>query len=247
MQNGKSAIARNLIDRLGFGSTEFHVLRPRPDVLAEWAWLFVRQERFRKEAKAAFRGAVGQQRVPQDFMENYQFPLPSLKEQYRIVSGLEEIQKRVIELRTIQSGIDVDFYRLEQATLNMAFRGELVPNEHESVACEGRVFGPIPELHEGINYYEKESEIKEDIGRTTVSKQDRVASKGRHPTVKRPLVWVLIAAEGKLTPEELFKKSGHNEESVEEFYEELKAGINSGEIRELRPNDTDVFLEAIKP
>lgn len=29
MQNGKHAIARNLIDGVGFGSTEFHVLRPR--------------------------------------------------------------------------------------------------------------------------------------------------------------------------------------------------------------------------
>ncbi len=28
MQNGKHVIARNLIDRIGFGTTEFHVLRP---------------------------------------------------------------------------------------------------------------------------------------------------------------------------------------------------------------------------
>ncbi|HSH81768.1 MAG TPA: hypothetical protein VLA19_24855 [Herpetosiphonaceae bacterium] len=36
MQNGKSAIARNLIDGIGFGSTEFHVLRPQNNILPEW-------------------------------------------------------------------------------------------------------------------------------------------------------------------------------------------------------------------
>ena len=36
MENGKAAIARGLVNGIGFGSTEFHVLRPREGVLPEW-------------------------------------------------------------------------------------------------------------------------------------------------------------------------------------------------------------------
>jgi len=36
MENGKHTIARNLVDGFGFGSTEFHVLRPGRSVVSEW-------------------------------------------------------------------------------------------------------------------------------------------------------------------------------------------------------------------
>jgi type I restriction enzyme S subunit len=36
MENGKAAIAGTLVNRLGFGSTEFHVLRPTELVLPEY-------------------------------------------------------------------------------------------------------------------------------------------------------------------------------------------------------------------
>ena len=64
MENGKAAIARGLASRQGFGSTEFHVLRAKESVLPEWLYYFVRQERFRREARRSFTGTAGQQRVP---------------------------------------------------------------------------------------------------------------------------------------------------------------------------------------
>src|SRR3990172_11910412 len=35
MENGKAVIAQGLIDSIGFGSTEYHVLRPKGEVVAE--------------------------------------------------------------------------------------------------------------------------------------------------------------------------------------------------------------------
>jgi type I restriction enzyme, S subunit len=64
IENGKSAIARELASSVGFGSTEFHVIRPSAPLLAEWVHLFIRQQSFRKEAANHFRGSAGQQRVP---------------------------------------------------------------------------------------------------------------------------------------------------------------------------------------
>ena len=70
MQNGKSAIAQNLIDGLGFGSTEFHVLRPGNNITKEWTYYYVRTTEFRKRAKDHFEGSAVQQRVSKHFVEN---------------------------------------------------------------------------------------------------------------------------------------------------------------------------------
>ena len=69
MENGKAAIARQLENSLGFGSTEFHVLRPTGAILPEFVYQFVRQEAFRKAAEAEMTGSVEQKRVPADFMK----------------------------------------------------------------------------------------------------------------------------------------------------------------------------------
>lgn len=93
MQNGKHAIASNLIDGIGFGTTEFHVLRPNSEILPEWIHFFIRQPYFLREAAAYFTGAVGQQRVPESFLTNYVIPLPPLPEQKRIATKVQELME----------------------------------------------------------------------------------------------------------------------------------------------------------
>ena len=88
MENGKAALARNLTNGMGSGSTEFYVIRPGERILGEYVYHLVRQSRFREEAKRNFTGTAGQQRVPKLFMENTLIPLPSLDEQHRIVGIL---------------------------------------------------------------------------------------------------------------------------------------------------------------
>lgn len=92
MENGKAAIARDLVGGLGFGSTEFHVLRSNGGVLPEWLFYFVRQPLFRAEAKRNFTGTAGQQRVPTTFLASALIPVPSLEEQRRIVDILSRAE-----------------------------------------------------------------------------------------------------------------------------------------------------------
>ncbi len=125
MENGKSAIARNLLDGIGFGTTEFHVLRPTGEVTPEWIWLFVRRDGFRATAKAAFRGGVGQQRVPAEFLREHPLPLPPLPEQCRIVAHLESVRERVQALKNVQEHTEAHLKELERSILDKAFRGEL--------------------------------------------------------------------------------------------------------------------------
>lgn len=125
MENGKSAIARNLIDGFGFGSTEFHVLRPKKEVMSEWIWFFVRQRNFLNSAKTVFRGCTGQQRVPAQFLQDVTIPLPPFIEQKRIVERLEVIQKKLRALEKAQVQTDVTLNQLKKTILVKAFQGEI--------------------------------------------------------------------------------------------------------------------------
>ena len=102
MENGKCAIAKNLVNKLGFGSTEFHVIRPLNSVLSEWIWFYLRQQHIREEATKYFTGSVGQQRVPKEFLENLLLPLPSLPEQKRIVARIEALFSKIDETKRLR-------------------------------------------------------------------------------------------------------------------------------------------------
>jgi len=121
MENGKAAIVRGSLNGFGFGSTEFHVLRPGGSVIPEWIWLFIRQERFRKAAKDSFRGGVGQQRVPKKFLQQHPIPLPPLDEQRRIVARIEELIERVREAKRLRQQVMEDAERLWQSALAETF------------------------------------------------------------------------------------------------------------------------------
>jgi hypothetical protein len=61
---------------------------------------------------------------------------------------------------------------------------------------------------------------------------------------KRQLLYdVLNSAGSRLTPEQIFSKAGFDETNVDEFYEELRSEIKKRRIRQIRPNNKDVYLE----
>jgi type I restriction enzyme S subunit len=99
MQNGKHAIATGLIGGFGFGTTEFHVLRPDSEILSNWIHQFLRQPEILRSAIAYFTGAVGQQRIPPSFLYNLQIPLPPVPEQKRIAALLAEQMEAVERAR----------------------------------------------------------------------------------------------------------------------------------------------------
>jgi len=100
MQNGKHAIASNLIDGVGFGSTEFHVLRPTDKIISSLIHYFLRQPSILKAAMGTFTGTVGQQRVPENFLANLKIPLPpTIEEQRRIAAVLDEQMKAIEQAR----------------------------------------------------------------------------------------------------------------------------------------------------
>jgi len=102
MENGKGAVARNLINGVGFGSTEFHVLRPHKErIISEWLYYMTSWEVFRKQCEKNMTGSAGQKRVPKAYLEKYPLELPTLAEQKHQVMILNKISS-LIALRKKQ-------------------------------------------------------------------------------------------------------------------------------------------------
>ena len=105
-ENGKAGIARGLINGIGFGSSEFYVLRPGDSVLPEWIYFCVMHPLFRDGAVSQMTGTGGLQRVPRDYVETFQIPLPPLEVQKEIVAEIEGYQKVINGARAV-----IDNYR----------------------------------------------------------------------------------------------------------------------------------------
>ena len=100
MENGKIAIAKNLTNGIGIGSTEFHVLTPKNNLIdTKYLWTFLRLKIFRKSAKRFFIGSAGQQRVPVNFLEEIKIPLPPLAKQKEISANVEVIRTEIAGIR----------------------------------------------------------------------------------------------------------------------------------------------------
>lgn len=136
MENGKVAIAKNLANGFGFGSTEFHVLRASKAIENKLIYYLVRSENFRKQAKEVMTGAVGQQRVHKNFLVDYPFTLAPLPEQKRIIDKLESLFGKINEAKQLIKEARETFTDRRAAILAQAFRGELTKKwrkEHPNV------------------------------------------------------------------------------------------------------------------
>lgn len=125
MENGKMAIVPPLPRGVGFGSTEFHVLRPSDGVDKTFLYYFVSSSSVRNEAQRSMSGAVGQKRVPRRFLETKELPLPPLNEQHRIVEKIDTLFAELDQGETSLRKVQALLARYRQSVLKAAVTGEL--------------------------------------------------------------------------------------------------------------------------
>lgn len=178
MENGKVAIVDNLKNGIGFGSSEFHVLRCNKDALNNYLFHFVVQDKFRNEAQNAMTGAVGLRRVPKQFIEDYTIPLPPKPIQQTIVSKIEELfselDKGVENLRVAQQQIKTYW----QSVLKCAFEGKLTKEwreEQKLIASKDFISGIVKR---------RELEYKGKLENWSKAKGDLINDKNEKP--RRP-------------------------------------------------------------
>lgn len=95
-ENGKAAIARNLTNGIGFGSTEYIVIRANTSlVYPEWIFYHINTPEFIDGGKSFMTGTAGQQRVDINYVKQYRIPVPSLEEQKKILDQIRYEQSLI--------------------------------------------------------------------------------------------------------------------------------------------------------
>lgn len=125
MENGKIAVVPHLENQYGFGSTEFHVIRPKTNIDAHYIYYFLSRLDYRKEAASKMTGAVGQKRVPVDFIKTSNIPVAPLNEQKRIIAEIEKQFSRLDEATAALKRIKANLKRYKASVLKAAVEGKL--------------------------------------------------------------------------------------------------------------------------
>lgn len=95
-ENGKAAIARNLTNGIGFGSTEYIVIRANTSlVYPEWIFYHINTPEFIDGGKVFMTGTAGQQRIDINYVKQYRIPLPALVEQKKILDHIRYEQSLI--------------------------------------------------------------------------------------------------------------------------------------------------------
>lgn len=126
MENGKCAIATGLSNKIGMGSSEFHVFRCSNKIINSYLFALLNMNTIRKAAEMNMTGASGHRRVPEAFYKELQIPLPPIDIQKKIV---KECRKVDDEYNT--SRMTIDTYR--QKIKDIFIKLDVVKNSGEAV------------------------------------------------------------------------------------------------------------------
>lgn len=134
-ENGNIAIANEMKEGIGFGSSEIFVLRMDKKVLNTYMFYITQSGNFQDGACATMCGVGGLKRISPLFMRTYELDIPPLYEQQRIVDYLDEklskIDNRIEVLEKQQNA----YARLKKSIIHQAVTRGLNPNV--SLKCSG--------------------------------------------------------------------------------------------------------------
>ncbi|UKB82609.1 restriction endonuclease subunit S [Chryseobacterium sp. MEBOG06] len=108
MENGKSAIVNNMPNNIGYGSTEYHIIRSNDETFLEYIHFLLRLNLVLQDAKLHFTGSAGQQRVPKSYLENLEIPIPPSNIQETIVKTIIKLKEDIKSYRSLESSLRKD-------------------------------------------------------------------------------------------------------------------------------------------
>lgn len=107
-ENGKGALCGDLLEGVGFGTTELEVLRPHQNMYSPFIFYLTKSHPFRNLGIASMKGVAGQQRITEDFVKDFTVSIPPYPEQQTIavflhretvkIDALVAKKERLIEL-----------------------------------------------------------------------------------------------------------------------------------------------------
>ncbi|MDX7645692.1 restriction endonuclease subunit S [Aeromonas caviae] len=125
-ENGKAAIADDLPNGIGAGSSEFYVLRPHcSDISQKLLFAIIKTHAFMQDGATNMTGAVGLRRVPKSFVETFPIALPPPAEQKEIADRLDILLAQVEATQARLAHIPDIIKRFRQSVLAAAVSGKL--------------------------------------------------------------------------------------------------------------------------
>ncbi|MDE8810293.1 restriction endonuclease subunit S [Aeromonas hydrophila] len=95
-ENGKGCHTKSLKSDVGFGSTEFHVLRATANADSDFIYYWTTQACFRKQLESEMVGSAGHRRVPLPAIQSYMIPCSmNKKEQTAIATILSDMDNEL--------------------------------------------------------------------------------------------------------------------------------------------------------
>jgi type I restriction enzyme S subunit len=106
-ENGNIAIVNGLLNGIGFGTTELHVLRCNNKCYNRFLFYYLQSDMFKSKGISEMYGVAGLKRIPTDFILNYKLGIPDYQEQEQIALYLDNITGKIDTLISdIQTQID---------------------------------------------------------------------------------------------------------------------------------------------
>ncbi len=124
-ENGKSAIANNLVNNIGFGTTEVHVIRVNNNLNNKYIYYLINSNPFMELGEAEMTGSAGQKRVPSDFINNFSQGIPPLKEQQQIAEYLDKQTNKIDNLTSKIKKQISNLKEYRQALISNAVTGKI--------------------------------------------------------------------------------------------------------------------------
>lgn len=165
------------------GSTGFHVLRARDNVLPHWLYYGVQSRQFVGAMSELVQGALYPAVRPKD-IRGFDFPLPELGEQRRIVAELERQFSRVDEAVANLKRVKAKLKRQTAAILSAAIGRELIGSAASAANTDRPEFAPAIDLSPGWSWASA-AELCEVVASGSTPKPDEMTSgTGEVPFIK---------------------------------------------------------------
>jgi len=141
-ENRNVAIAKNLTNGIGFGSSEINVVRVSKKANQRWFFYLFLSSGFIEAGASKMAGAGGLKRIPSIFLETFAFALPPLSEQTAIAAYLDTKTAQIDRQIDLLSQKATQYGKLKQSLINETVtRGldKAVPMKDSGVICIGLI------------------------------------------------------------------------------------------------------------
>jgi type I restriction enzyme, S subunit len=206
---GRAAVVtESLKTRSSFASYLIRFRLLGDETLWSWVGLAWNTDMIRSNIESRAATTAGQYNISLSGLADLAIPLPTTAEQKEIT---REVQHRLAAADRLEITLDRQLERahtMRESLLREAFAGRLVPQDPKDE--------PASVLLERVHAARKSEDQKPKAKR-----MPKVTSKKRVAT-RRSLIAVLKESGQSMTPEQLFEASGHSEDSVDEFFAELR-------------------------